>query len=404
MTYSAVDQKPVILQIIPSLGAGGAEQGCIDIANAIHYAGGKSIVISHGGFRVKELKKSETLHIDLPVHSKNPLTLYDNAHRIAKIIQDHQVDIVHVRSRAPAWSAWYACHKILKNKSARYMSTCHAPYPYKDKWKRLYNSMITKGERVIAISNFVADHIVSQYQTPVDHIRLIHRGIHTDRFSPHMIGAQRIASLNDDWNLPDGAKIILMPARITRWKGQSVMIEAMSLLKDQEDLFCVIIGSSQGRDKFQQELESMIYDLELETKVRIIDHCSDMPAAYMIAEIAVCPSLNPEGFGRIPIEAQAMGKPIIATNHGGACETIIDNETGYLIPPNDAPALAAAIKKIMALSAEEKQTLAQKSIAHIQQNFTVAHMMAATLAVYTELLPEAKAQIFNVFLQENGYL
>lgn len=378
---SSFPMQPVILQIIPALGAGGAEQGCIDVAAELVNAGAQAIIVSNGGPRVHELARSGAVHIEMPVHSKNPLVMAQNIRRIRNLILRYNVNIVHARSRAPAWSAYRAC----KGTAAHFMTTCHAPYNISGKLKRFYNSSITRGERIIAISNFVARYLQEQYHAPAEKIRLIPRGIALDRFHPTAVTPQRLITLAQEWRIPDGANVIILPGRLTRWKGHHVLIDAMERLK-RDDIFCVLIGSDQGRTKYREELEEAIKAKNLGGHVRLVDHCNDMPAAYMLASIAVCPSTDPEGFGRIPVEAQAMGRPIIASDHGGAQETIIRGETGWLVKPGDAKELASAINEALALTANQRSILATRAMAHIAHNFTREQMMDKTLDVYAELL------------------
>ncbi len=373
--------QPVIMQIIPELGPGGAEQGCIDIAAELVRGGAQAIVVSHGGHRVHELARMGAVHIDLPVHSKNPLVMAKNAGKIRKLIERYNVDIVHVRSRAPAWSAWKAC----KGTKAHFMTTCHAPYNINGKAKQFYNSAITKGERVIAISHYVAQYLKDNYQVEDSRIRLIHRGIQLEKFHPTTVTPERLITLSQDWRIPDGSNIIMLPGRLTRWKGHHVLIEAMARL-DRKDLFCVIIGSDQGRSEYRKELEATIEEKGLGGQVRIVDHCDDMPAAYMLSTVVVSASTDPEGFGRVPVEAQAMGRPIIATAHGGAQETVLPGETGWLVPPGDSAMLAAAIKEALSLSANQRVILATRAMAHVADHFTRDQMADKTLDVYAELL------------------
>jgi glycosyltransferase involved in cell wall biosynthesis len=379
-------KKPVIMQIIPELGAGGAEQGCIDVAAEIIRSGAVALVVSHGGARVGELARSGAEHINLPVHSKNPLTMWINALRLRHIIRKRGVDIVHARSRAPAWSGWLAC----KNTAARFMTTCHAPYKIHNDTKRFYNSSIAKGERVIAISNFVANYLKNNYQIDPQVIRVVQRGISLERFHPTAVMPERMISVARDWRIPDGANVILMPARLTRWKGHHILIDAIAALK-RDDVFCVMIGDDQGRSAYRIELEDTIRMKKLEGKVRIVDHCKDMPAAYMLSAAVVSASIEPEGFGRVPIEAQAMGRPIIATDHGGAQETIVRGETGWLVPPSSAKALATAINEALNLTPDQRDMLAAYSMDHIARNFTKEKMVSETMDVYMELLDERGA-------------
>ncbi len=378
-------KQPVIMQIIPELGPGGAEQGCIDVGAAIILAGGRAIVLSHGGSRLHELSRREVQHIDMPVHSKNPFVMWINILRIKKIIKQENVDIVHVRSRAPAWSAYYAC----KGTGARFMTTCHAPYNIgTGHWaffKRIYNSVMTKGQRIIAISGMVSSYIQANYRFDPNAIRLIHRGISTDNFSPNTVSAERVISLSKKWRVPDGSDIVMLPGRLTRWKGHHVLIKAIANIK-RDDLFCVFIGSDQGRSGYREELEQSIEDHGLSGHIRIVDHCDDMPAAYMLAGVVVSASTDPEGFGRVPVEAQAMGRPIVATDHGGAQETIKRGETGWLVSPDDDQLMADAIREALSLQSEHRDVLAERSMKHIKDNFTVEVMVRKTLQVYNELL------------------
>lgn len=378
---SQTDKQPVIMQIIPELGAGGAEQGCIDIAAAITKAGGKAIVVSNGGYRVTEIERIGAEHIDLPVHSKNPIVMWKNIGRLKKIIKKRGVDVVHARSRAPAWSAWRACN----NTNAHFITTCHAPYNISGEAKRLYNGSIANGEIVIAISDYVAQYLQDNYTIDKSRIRTIHRGIPIERFHPAAVTPERMIDLASQWRIPDGANVIMLPGRITRWKGHHILIEAIAKLK-RSDIFCVMIGSDQGRTEYREELDAAIREKNLGEKMRIVDQCTDMPAAYMLSTVVISASTDPEGFGRVPVEAQAMGRPIIASDHGGARETILRNKTGWLVPPSDPDALAAAIEEALALDPTQRAILATRSMAHVIEHFTKEIMAEKTLDIYAELL------------------
>lgn len=382
---STFPAQPVVMQIIPELGAGGAEQGCIDVAAELVRAGAQAIVVSHGGSRIHELARMGAVHVHLPVHSKNPLVIWQNVSRIASLIRRYNVNIVHARSRAPAWSAWRACRRT----GAHFITTCHAPYNIQGEAKRFYNSSISCGERVIAISNYVAEYLKENYRISDTRIRTIHRGIALEKFHPTAVTPERLITLSRKWRVPDGTNIIMLPGRLTRWKGHHVLIEAIAHLR-RNDIFCVIIGDDQGRTGYRQELEDTIRRKGLEGRVRIVSHCDDMPAAYMLATVAVCPSTDPEGFGRIPVEAQAMGRPIIASDHGGAQETIVRGETGWLVPPGDPIALANAIEEALSLTPTQRAILATRAMAHIAQHFTREQMTSKTLDVYAEILNEKR--------------
>lgn len=375
------------MQIIPALGAGGAEQGCIDVAAELARAGAVSIIVSNSGNRIPEILRAGSQHINMAVDSKNPYIIWRNSRHLRKIIIKQKIDIVHVRSRAPAWSGWLAC----KNTRARFMTTCHAPYNFKDgfwgRMKKRYNSVIARGDRVIAISHFVGDYLRQNYDTDPRNIRVIHRGIALEKFHPTAVSAERMIKLSRAWRLPDGMNVVMMPGRLTRWKGHHVLIDAMAHL-NRPDTVCVLIGSDQGRKEYRDELEKAVKTRGLEGQIRIVDHCNDMPAAYMMANVVVSASIDPEGFGRIAAEAQAMGRPVVATDHGGSRETIVRGETGWLVPPGDAVALAKAIDDALNLEPSHRAVLATHAMMHIAENFTRERMTAQTLAVYAELLDE----------------
>ncbi len=379
-------RKPVILQIIPNLGAGGAEQGCIDMAGEIVRAGAESIVVSNGGVRVHDLTRINARHEEWPVHKKNFFTMMAMSKKLKKFIIANNVDIVHARSRVPAWIAYRAC----KGTNTRFMTTMHAPYPASNKFKRFYNSVMVKGERVIAISDYVAHYAQSRYDLPDSKLRVIHRGIDFNKFDPNLVTAERMMLLSKAWRLPDGVRVIFCPARLTRWKGQIEFLKAFKhILKD--DLVAVIAGDSQGRKAYVKELEDLIQELGLEGQVRIVEQCKDMPSAYNLSTVVVIPSIEPEGFGRVPVEAQAMGRAVVATNHGGARETVIDGKTGWLVAPGDVDDLARGMDAALKASQDEKNILAMETRTWVESKFSLEKMCADTLAVYIELLQDRKA-------------
>lgn len=373
--------KPVILQVIPTLVTGGAERGCIDMAAAIQRAGGTAIVVSAGGPMARELDRYGAKHIQMPVQSKNPLTMRRNAKRLGKLIQQYGVDLIHARSRAPAWSAYWAA----KAAGIPFVTTFHAPYNFKGRVKKWYNSVMAKGDRVIAVSRFVYDHVASQYGVGADRLRLIHRGVDVDILTPERVTQARMAQLIQQWRLPEDQRIVLLPGRLTRWKGQGVLIDAIARL-GRSDVRAVLVGDDQGRDNYRQELEDHIRRLNLGGQVTIAGHCNDMAAAYMLSDIVVNASVEPEAFGRVIAEAQAMGRPVIVSNLGAVQETVINGETGLVVPPNDPEALAGAIRAALELDPLQRQAVGLDGMRHVRANFTKAGMCAATLAVYAELL------------------
>lgn len=372
-----------VMQILPRLETGGVERGTADIAAALVRAGWKSIVVSAGGPMVREIERAGAVHVTLPVDSKNPLVMRKNVDRIAALIEQHAVDLVHARSRAPAWSAWYAARRTRRP----FVTTFHGTYNARNRLKRFYNSIMVRGARVIAISEFIARHVVETYGVPPSLIRVIHRGIDVASFDKNRVSAERVIQLAREWRLPDGVPIIMLPGRLTRWKGQAVLIEAMARL-GRRDVCCILIGSDQGRTAYRAELEALIRARGLEGVVRVLDHCRDMPAAFMLADVVVHASTDPEAFGRVIAEAQAMGRPVIATNHGAAPEIILPGSTGWLVPPGDPDALAGALAAALALDPAARAALAETAAANIRARFSREQMCAATLAVYGEVLAE----------------
>ena len=376
------DGRPItVLQVLPRLVVGGAERGTVDIAAAIQRAGGMAIVASEGGPMVHELERSRARHIKLPLARKNPFTIWRNASRLARVIRQNKVDIVHARSRAPAWSALWAARRT----GVRFMTTYHDTYSAGSAWKRRYNSVMAKGQRVIAISEFIADHLRDLYGLGASVLRVIPRGIDLARFDPARVPAERKIKLTQDWNLPDDRPIILMPARLSRKKGHSVLVEALAKLK-RTDICCIMVGDDGRQTSYRTSLLELIHECQLEGVVRLLPQTADMPAAYSMAAVVVAPSIKPEGFGRVPVEAQAMGCPVIASDVGGFRETIVNGLTGLLVPPGDAGRLSVALESALDLSAEDRDALAAEAIANIQSKFTREHMCAATLDVYRELI------------------
>ena len=373
-----------ILQVLPAMGAGGGvERGTVEIAGAIAARGGRALVASNGGASVHELKRVKAEHIEMPVHSKNPFVMYANIRRLEKLIRDEGVDIVHARSRAPAWSACFAA----KRAGVPFVTTFHGTYSAGNALKRKYNSVMAKGERVIAISKFIGGHLHQIYGAPAAKIRIIHRGVNLERFDPAKVSAERVTVLASDWRLEAGFPVVMLPGRLTRWKGQVMFIEAIAKMA-RRDLRCLLVGGDQGRTEYRQELENLVNSRGLGEIVRIVDHCDDMPAAYMLTDVVVSASTDPEAFGRILVEAQAMGRPVVASDHGGARETVIEGETGWLFPPGDVEALAATLGKVLGMSRETRSALAEKAIANVVRNFSKQGMCDKTLDVYREVLEQ----------------
>jgi glycosyltransferase involved in cell wall biosynthesis len=377
---------PVVLQILPALETGGVERGTVDITGALVAAGGTALVASSGGHMVREVQRAGGTHLTLPVDSKNPFVMRANVGRLRRVIAEHGVDLVHARSRAPAWSALAATRAA----GVPLVTTFHGTYGAGWPGKRWYNSVMTRGVRVIAISDFIADHIASVYGTGPERVRVIPRGMDMGVFDPKSVSAERLIRLSNRWRLPDGAPVIMLPGRITGWKGQHVLVEAMARL-GRRDVRCLLVGENRLHAGYLRKLDSRIQRLGLADTVHIVGHCDDMAAAYMLADVVVSTSVEAEAFGRIVAEAQAMGRPVIATDHGAARETLVAGETGWLVPPGDASALVDALKDALAIDAAARQVLAQRAVRHVRANFTRELMGSRTLEVYAEVLAEAAA-------------
>jgi glycosyltransferase involved in cell wall biosynthesis len=362
---------------------GGVERGTVEISEAIVQSGGRALVVSSGGMRVHELKRVGARHIEMPVHSKNPFVMYANIRRLKGLIEAEGVDIVHARSRAPAWSAFYAA----KRAGVPFMTTFHGTYSAGNAVKRWYNSIMTRGERVIAISRFIGGHVHQNYGVPSHKIHIIPRGVNLDRFNPAKVTAERVAALSENWRLDDGLPVVMLPGRLTRWKGQVVFIKAIGQL-NRRDIRGLLVGGDQGRKEYRQELENLVNKHGLGEVMRIVDHCDDMPAAFMLTDVVVSASTDPEAFGRILVEAQGLGRPVVASDHGGARETVIEGETGWLYSPGDVEALAEALDKVLALTQETRAQLARKAITNVVENFSTQAMCRKTLDVYKEVLKQ----------------
>jgi len=378
-----VDEKPsnVVLQVLPSLVTGGVERGTIEITLAIAAAGWTALVASAGGRLVDAVQRAGGRHITLPLATRNPLTVWRNAARLAVVIRTERVAIVHARSRGPAWSAWLACRRT----GAHFVTTYHGAYGEDLLLKRRYNSVMAKGARVIAASRFIADLIARRHGTNPVQIRIIPRGVDPAVFDPGTVSGDRMARLAVAWRLPDGAPVVLLPGRLTGWKGQAVLIEALARMS-RHDVYGVLVGSDQGRRRYSAGLIRQAETLGIADRLRLAGECDDMPAALMLADVVVHASTQPEAFGRVVIEAQAMGRPVIASDLGGPVETVEQGVTGWRVPPGDAGALAVAIEAALALPIEERKAIGCRARAAVLRCYTVGAMQAATLAVYREVL------------------
>ena len=380
-TINQTSSSPVLLQVLPALRSGGVERGTVEIARAAVEDGFTSLVASSGGGMVKQLEQAGARHFLLPLATKHPLHILRNSKRLEALIHEHHVDIVHARSRAPAWSAYLASKKT----GCHFVTTFHGLYSQKFPLKKLYNSVMVRGEKVIAISKFIAEHIKKEYHIPENRIEVIYRGVDMDYFDPANVLAEQVETLRTQWRLTEDWPIILMPGRITRWKGQDFLLRSLTRL-DNQPFYCVIVGSSEGHAKYHSELLHKIVQYRLEKNVRLVEPVDDMPAAYMLADVVVSASVRPEAFGRVIVEAQAMGKPVIATNFGGAKETVIHKETGRLVDVVTTEEMAEGLGKGISLSSERKQEMAKKNRQHVAEHFSLDSMRQNTLKLYRELL------------------
>lgn len=358
-----------VLQVLPALQSGGVERGALEIAEAILAAGGRALVASAGGRLVPALEAMGATHIPLPLDAK--WRIAGNAGLLAALVRDQGVDILHARSRAPAWSALWAARRT----GARFVTTWHGTYSENFPGKRLYNSVMARGERVIAISRFIEAHVLARHPWAAPRLRLIPRGADTALFDPAAVEPARVAAMRAAWG---EGPFILLPARLSRWKGQAVLIEALAGL----GATAVLLGD--GRPAYRAELAA----LAAARGVRAVfpGHVADMPAALLAADLVVHASTQAEAFGRSVIEAQAMGRIVLAADLGGPRETVEPGRTGFLTPAGDAPALAAALRQALAMPAGARAAMGQAARAAVLAHFSKAAMQAATLDVYRELL------------------
>ncbi len=383
-------KPPVILQVIPTLDTGGAERTTLDMAAAILRAGGRALVASHGGRLVPELVAMGASHIMLPVHSKNPIEMIANIWRLRALIAREDVDLVHARSRAPAWSALAAA----RLSHVPFVTTYHSKVHEGPVSKVFYNSVMTRGDAVIANSAFTAEAIRRVHHTPDAKLFTVPRGVDTHMFDPQAVDPARLETLRQAWDVKAGEFIFLLPARLTRWKGQGPAIEAAARLRERtrQPFTLVLAGDAQGRDGYVTELRALIARLDLSDRVKLVGHVSDMPAAYLLADAALAPSLEAEPFGRVPIDAQAMDCPAIVSDAGGQRETVIDPAenrgaaTGFRVEPGNIEALAGAMGQMLALDPHARATMGQRGRARICAEFSLDLMCATTLGIYAHLL------------------
>jgi glycosyltransferase involved in cell wall biosynthesis len=380
-----------ILQVIPELEAGGAERTAVDVAEGLADVGARSLVATEGGRLVGELQAKGGIWIPFPASTKNPFAMALNVRRLARICHREKVELIHARSRAPAWVGLGAARAL----GLPFVTTFHGSYAGRSSIKILYNSVMARGDAIIANSHYTADLIRSLYPQAAERIRVIHRGTDFGAFSPAAVAAERVDDLRRAWGVSPHERVVLLAARLTGWKGQKMLVEAAARLRDGglSDVTFVLAGDPQGRDGYVKELDALIAARTLKGVVRRVGHCTDMPAAFVAASVVTVPSTEPEAFGRSAVEAQAMGTPVVVSDLGAVPETVLSppdvppqERTGWRIPPGDPDALARAIGEALSFGATAKAALSARARAHVESHFSLERMVGSTLDVYSSLL------------------
>ena len=386
-SYSSHKNKR-ILQIIPSMEIGGAERTVLEITAFLKNTNYTSLVLTSGGKLIKDLEKLNIEVIKHPIDKKNPLLIIKNIIELKKLFIEKNIDLIHVRSRAPAWSAIFAARSL----KIPIVTTWHGHVSNSSWFKKKYNSIMHKGNALIANSNYTAENINKIYKIDKDKIDIIPRGVNTENFKASNFSDEEKINIKKEWKVFDQNKIILLlPARLTRWKGHEVVIKAIGLLKKEEffkNIICLFAGNQKGSERYIQNLKETIASLSLDDKIKLIGQVENMPLAYQASNIILSPSIQPEPFGRIPIEAQASGKIIISSNAGAVKETIKSGQdsTGFKVKPNNSEELAHQIKLVIKMKDEDLQEIKKRAILNVKNNFSLETMCKKTLEVYNRLL------------------
>jgi glycosyltransferase involved in cell wall biosynthesis len=375
-----------LLQVVPELETGGAEQTTIDVARAVIAAGGRALVATRGGRMVARLTADGGRLAQMPVQTKNPLVMLGNAARLVSLIRQERVSVVHARSRAPAFAALWAA----RSTGTPFVATYHGVYKAQSRLKRWYNAVMTRGDLVIANSEYTRDHVVAEHAVDPGRVVAIPRGVDLDRFSPAWVTPDRVEALRQGWDIApnDRRTRFLLAGRLTRIKGHLTVIEAVRRLRERghDDVLVLFAGDDQGRTGYAAELAAAIDAAGLSDTVRIVGHCDDMPAAYLLCDVAILPTTVPESFGRAAVEPQAMGRPVIASKHGGTVETVVDGVSGWLAEPGDAEAWAEAMARAIELGPGKRLEMGQAGLARARQLYRVEAMCEATLQAYERVL------------------
>ena len=365
-----------VLQVLPALEAGGVERTTIEISEALSAAGHKSHVASAGGRMENALAKAGGVLHKLDVGRKNPMSWPGIRRQLTALIRNNKIDIVHARSRAPAWPARAAA----RHTGTAFVTTYHGIYNARSDMKRRYNAVMADGDIIIANSEFTKNHIIKEHGTPADKITVIPRGVDMKLFDPALIAKPSVEKLRSEWNIDQADYVVLLPGRLTRWKGQEIAIKALNRLPKKTVL--ILLGDAQGRDKYVDGLWQLAREIGVDARLRIPGHSDEVATAYAAADCVISASTDPEAFGRVLAEAQAMGRPVIGTAHGGAMETVLEHETGLLVPPGEPVALADAVQSVQNWTAFD----AKKARARIAKQFSKAQLQEKTLATYSQLL------------------
>ena len=381
--------QTAIMQVLPHLNSGGLVSGAVEIAKELANSNFKSLVVSSGGYKENEILRNNSIIEKLPVHSKNIFTIISNKKKLIDLAVKYDINLIHARSRAPAWSAYWASREL----NIPFVTTFHGTYGTETLLKKKYNSVMLKGNAVIAISKFIKQHIKDEYGV-TKNLHVIPRGVNTNIFSPKKVSSERLVSAAKTINIEGNDKIILLPGRLTNWKGHKLAIKAMTKLQS-NNFKLVFIGDLQERVKYKNELISLANNLNIANKVIFVKHTRDLPSYLMLSDLVLSCSTKPEAFGRTVLEAQAMGKPVIAFNHGGSVELVKENENGTLCKVADINDLAINIEKALQLSAYKRKVLSNKSMSNVNKKFLTKFMCKKTLNLYKKLIKSTSEKDIN---------
>jgi glycosyltransferase involved in cell wall biosynthesis len=376
-----ISPRKTILQVLPRLDYGGAERVVVEIAEAVSQAGGRSLIASENGHLANAALRAGAELLPLQLATKNPLKIWNNTRKLTNLVKENGVDIIHAHSRAPAWSAFNAAKRC----GIPFVTTYHGSYSENSKFKHRYNQVMVRGDLVVAVSHYIAELIERRYGIGGEKVRVVHGGVDTRIFDPEAVRGDRSVRLARSWRAEAGHPAIMLPGRLTSWKGQKLFIKALAAMRH-KDALGILVGGDQGRDTYTANLVSLAESLGVADRLRIVGHADDMPAALMLADIVVNCSTTPEAFGRTIVEAQAMGRVVVAADHGGACETIENGTSGLLVPPNSSTALAAMLDSVLDQDIAQRIKFGTQARAHIERNFSLKVMQDKMLAIYAELL------------------